>query len=141
MPSPRPHFVLRMLLPGAILAGAACATSPTGRPPEPPSAYSVQQELGQRDVIQAGQEYARNNSFLVAEATDAVELRPNYWRLRFGLADQPGRFLELEFDELARQVTRAREIDVLPGELLPEQGQGGSGTSVPGAGQGRTPIP
>ena len=140
MPSPRPRFVLRMLLPGAILAGAACATSPTGRPPEPPSAYSVQQELGQRDVIQAGQEYARNNSFLVADATDAVELRPNYWRLRFGLSDKPGRVLELEFDELARRVTRAQEIEIIPGEL-PEQSQGGSGSSVPGAGQGRTPVP
>ncbi len=140
MPPPRPHFVLRLLLPGAFLFGAACALGPTNRLPEPPQAYSVQQELGQRDIIQAGQEYARNNSLLVAEAREAVELRPNYWRLRFGLADQPGRLLELEFDELARQVTRAQEIDVIPGDL-PETGQGGSGTSVPAAGQGRVPIP
>lgn len=124
-----------------MLVGAACATSPTGRPPEPPSAYSVQQELGQRDVIQAGQEYARNNSLLVAQVGEAVEIRPNYWRLRFGLADRPGRLLELEFDELARQVTRAQEIEIIPGVLPDDQGQGGSGASVPAAGQGRGPIP
>ncbi len=131
-----------MLLPGVILVSAACATPPTGRSPEPPSAYSIQQELGQRDVIQAGEEYARNNSFLLAEAdSEAVELRPNYWRIRFGLADKPGRGLELEFDELARQVTSVREIEIIPGEL-PRPAEGGSGLGVPGAGQGRgVPAP
>ncbi|QSQ22977.1 hypothetical protein JY651_49145 [Pyxidicoccus parkwayensis] len=129
---PRPRLVLRMLLPGAILAGVACASQPTGRPPVPHSAYSVQLELGQRDVIQAGEEYARNNAFLLSESRDAVEIRPNYWRVRFGLANKPGRGLELEFDELARRVTRAQEIEILPGEL-PNPGQGGSGLSVPNA--------
>lgn len=139
MPSLRFRLVPRLFLAGAFLAGAGCATGPTNRLPEPPSSYSVQQELGQRDVIQAGQEYARNHSLLVAEAGEAVEIRPNFWRIRFGLSEQPGRLLELEFDELARQVTRAQEVEVIPGDLAPEA-QGGSG-SVPGAGQGRTPIP
>ncbi|MBZ4416318.1 hypothetical protein [Myxococcus sp. RHSTA-1-4] len=139
MAPPRPRFVLRFLLSGAVLAGAACATPPTGRQPQPPSAYTVQQELGQRDVIQAGEEYARNNSLLVAEAAEAVEFRPNYWRVRFQLADKPGRLLELEFDELARKVTRAQEIEVIPGQLPPE-GEGGEG-GVPGAGEGRSPVP
>ncbi|MCP3141787.1 hypothetical protein [Pyxidicoccus xibeiensis] len=137
---PSPYCaVFHVFLSGVVLAGAACA-GPTGRRPEPPSAYSVQQELGQRDVIQAGQEYAQNNSLLVAEASEAVELRPNYWRIRFALAEQPGRFLELEFDELARRVTQAREIEIIPGELPPGSAQGGS-EGVPAAGQGRGPIP
>jgi len=141
MPPPRLLLPLGCLLP-ALVAGLACGTTGTGRPPEPPSAYSVQQELGQRDVVQAGLEYARNNSLMLAEAREAIEIRPNYWRLRFGLADQPGRLLELEFDELARRVTRAQEIDILPGDLPNDAAQGGSGGGVPAAGQGnRGPIP
>lgn len=128
---------LRFLVPAAFLVGAACGTTPTGRPPEPPSSYAVQQELGQRDVVQAGQEYARNNAIVLAEAGEAVEIRPNYWRLRFALAEKPGRFLELEFDELARRVTRAQEIDVVPGQ---SGGTGGAGEAVP-SGQTRGPIP
>jgi hypothetical protein len=65
-----------------------------------------------------------------------VELRPNYWRIRFALADKPGRGLELEFDELARQITRVQEIEIIPGEL-PRPAEGGSGLGVPGASQGR----
>lgn len=141
MPPPRILLTFGSLVP-ALVAGFACSTTGTGRPPEPPSAYSVQQELGQRDVIQAGLEYARNNSLMVAEASEAIEIRPNYWRLRFGLSDQPGRLLELEFDELARRVTRAQEIDIVPGTLPDDAAQGGSEGGVPAAGQGsRSPIP
>jgi hypothetical protein len=132
-----PRFRIRFLVPAAFLVGAACGTTPTGRPPEPPSSYAIQQELGQRDVVQAGQEYARNNAIVLAEAGEAVEIRPNYWRLRFALADQPGRFLEMEFDELARRVTRAQEIDVIPDRLEgPDEGS----DAVP-SGQTRGPIP
>ncbi|NMO13435.1 hypothetical protein HPC49_08740 [Pyxidicoccus fallax] len=140
MVPPRLRLVPRYLLSGALLFGAACA-GPTNRLPQPPSAYAVQQEIGQRDVIQAGEEYARNNSFLLAEASEAIEIRPNYWRIRFGLADRPGRGIELEFDELARRITRAQEIEITPGALPAESAQGGSGVSVPNAGQGRVPIP
>lgn len=141
MSPPRPRLVLRVFLPGAILAGIACATPPSGKQPVPPSSYDVQLELGQRDVIQAGQEYARNNAIMIAEAgSEAVELRPNYWRIRFGLAEKPGRGLELEFDQLARRVTRAREIEILPGEA-PGATTGRTDESVPNASQGRGPIP
>ncbi|QDE85946.1 hypothetical protein [Myxococcus xanthus] len=133
------RIVPRFLLPGAILASMACATGPTGRPPVPPSSAAVQTELGARDVVQAGEEYARNNSLVLAEAGEAVEIRPNFWRIRFGLADQPGRILEVEFDELARRVINARELEVIP-ENPGDAALGGSG-SVPAAGQPRGPIP
>ncbi|WNZ61235.1 hypothetical protein QEG98_35920 [Myxococcus sp. MxC21-1] len=74
----------------------------------------MQTELGARDVVQAGEEYARNNALVLAETGEAVEIRPNFWRIRFGLADQPGRVLEIEFDELARRVINARELEVIP---------------------------
>ncbi len=137
MAPPRYRFSLCLLLPAGLLASAACGTTPTGRPPEPPSSYAVQQELGQRDVVQAGQEYARNNSIVLAEAGEAVEIRPNYWRLRFALADRPGRVLEMEFDELARRVTRAQEVDVIPDRI---EGAGEGSEAVP-SGQTRGPIP
>jgi len=132
------RIVPRFLLPGAILATMACATGPTGRPPVPPSSAAVQTELGERDVVQAGEEYARNNALVLAQSGEAVEIRPNYWRIRFGLANQPGRILEVEFDELTRQVTRARELEVIP------EGTGGAqggAAPVPAAGQPRGPIP
>ncbi|AKQ63540.1 hypothetical protein A176_000452 [Myxococcus hansupus] len=134
------RIVPRFLLSGAILASVACATGPTGRPPVPPSSAAVQAELGSRDAVQAGEEYARNNSLVLAEAGEAVEIRPNFWRIRFGLADQPGRVLEVEFDELARRVINARELDIIP-ENLGDSAVGGSGSSVPAAGQPRGPIP
>ncbi len=133
------RIVPRFLLPGAILATLACATGPTGRPPVPPSSAAVQTELGERDVVQAGEEYARNNALVLAQSGEAVEIRPNYWRIRFGLANQPGRILEVEFDELTRQVTRARELEVIP-ENTGGGAQGGA-APVPAAGQPRGPIP
>jgi hypothetical protein len=71
----------------------------------------VQAELGYRDVLQAGEEYARMQGYAVAGVHEAVELRPNYWRLRFGLADKDsGKLLSLEFDGASRSVVRQEVI-------------------------------
>ncbi|NTX03361.1 hypothetical protein HUA74_34005 [Myxococcus sp. CA051A] len=137
---PRSRTLRRLLLPAAILLGVGCV-GPTGRPPVPPSSASVQAELGERDVIQAGEEYARNNSFVLAQAGEAVEIRPNLWRIRFGLKDKPGRGVELEFDEIARRVTRAQEIEILPGSTTTPDNVPGRGEDVPSGGQGRGPVP
>ncbi|XXF77155.1 hypothetical protein P2318_29490 [Myxococcaceae bacterium GXIMD 01537] len=112
----------RVLLPAAWLA-AACA-GPTERPPQPPSAYTVQQELGQRDVLQAGAEYARLQGYQVAFAEgEAEEVRPNIWRLRFALAPKgSGKLLQLDFDEATRQVVKSQEIDIVPSAQPPGTG-------------------
>lgn len=95
------------------LSLSACATAPTGRPPEPPSSPTVQSELGYRDVLQAGAEYARMQGYSLADRSEAVEVRPNYWRLRFGLADKySGKWLNLEFDGASRSVVHE--------EIIPE---------------------
>lgn len=99
-------------------------------------------ELGERDVIQAGEEYARHTSEVLASGGEAVEIRPNYWRIRFGLKDRPGRGLELEFDELAQKVTRAQEIEIVPGSTTPPLIVPGKGEDVTSGGTpGRGPIP
>ena len=96
----------------AVLA-TACATTPTERPPQPHAPSTVQAELGHRDVIQAGEEYARRQGYALAERREAVEVRPNYWRLRFGLAEKnSGKVLHLEFDGASQAVVRE--------ELIPE---------------------
>jgi hypothetical protein len=47
----------------------------------------------------------------LAGVHEAVELRPNYWRLRFGLADKDsGKLLSLEFDGASRSVVRQEVI-------------------------------
>ncbi len=117
--APRRVLVSRVLLSAALL-GSACA-GPTGRPPQPDSApETVQRELGYRNVLQVGEEYARQQGFQVADAGEAVQVRPNIWRVRFALAERgSGKLLELEFDEVARQVIRAQEIEVVPSAPLP----------------------
>lgn len=92
---------------------AACAMGPTNRPPQPPSSPTVQAELGQRDVLDAGAEYARQQGYTLAGTPEVVELRPNYWRLRYGLADRhSGKVLSLEFDGASGSVVRE--------EIIPE---------------------
>jgi hypothetical protein len=84
----------------------------------PPASASVQAEMGERNVVDAGAEYARQNGLLLAEGGEAVRLRPNYWRIRFALPEEgSGKFLELEFDELAQRVTGSRRLDINPSYL------------------------
>ncbi|WNG61122.1 hypothetical protein F0U59_45255 [Archangium gephyra] len=78
--------------------------------PETPN--SVQNELGYTDVIRYGQEYATTSGYDVLEVTEAVETRPNYWRIRFGLAPRgSGKVLDVEFDEVQRQVVGSTEVE------------------------------
>jgi hypothetical protein len=112
---------LQLLLLLLLMAGA-CATSPTERPPQPPSSPAVQAELGYREVLQAGEEYARLQGYALAGPREAVELRPNYWRLRFGLAEShSGKLLDLEFDGTSRSVVRQEVIPEPVGEPVPSR--------------------
>lgn len=110
----------RFLLPAALL-GVACATPPSERPPQPPASASVQNELGDPQVLLAGAEYARQQGYEVsADAAQAVQLRPNIWRVRYGLAPRgSGKFLELEFDKGRGKVVREQEIEIVPSPLPP----------------------
>jgi hypothetical protein len=94
-----------------LLLAGACATTPTERPPQLPFSPAVQAELGYREVLQAGEESARMQGYTVVGMYEALELYPNYWRLRFGLADEDsGRLLSLEFDGASRSVVRQEVI-------------------------------
>ncbi|WP_375754633.1 hypothetical protein [Corallococcus exercitus] len=132
-----PRLFAAALLP-ALLAGVGCATGPTGRPPVPPSSQAVQEELGERNVVDAGAEYARQNGLVLAQSGEAVRIRPNYWRIRFALPEEgSGKFLELDFDELAQQVTGARRLDIssaqspIPRTSLPSEASPATGGSGP----------
>ena len=86
--------------------------------PEPPN--TVQQELGYNDIIRLGQEYAVSSGYEVAEPGEAVQVRPNYWRIRFGLAPRgSGRLLDIEFDEAQRQVVGTTEVGGAAGRGTP----------------------
>lgn len=117
----------RWFLP-AVLLGAACATAPSERPPQPPAPASVQNELGDPQVLLAGAEYARQQGYEVsADAAQAVQLRPNVWRVRFGLAPRgSGKFLELDFDKGRGQVVREQEIQIVPSATPPSSSTPGS---------------
>jgi hypothetical protein len=78
--------------------------------PEP--AHSVQQELGYNDVVRLSQEYATAQGYDVQDVAQAQRVRPNYWRVRFGLAPQgSGRVLDLDFDEAQQRVVGSTELD------------------------------
>jgi hypothetical protein len=86
--------------------------------PEPPN--SVQQELGYRDVVRIGQEYAVSSGYEVVEVAEAVQVRPNYWRVRFGLAPRgSGRLLDLEFDGAQQRVVGSTEVGGAAGRVTP----------------------
>jgi hypothetical protein len=86
--------------------------------PEPPNA--VQQELGYNDVIRLGQEYAVSSGYDVVEVAEAVQVRPNYWRIRFGLAPRgSGKLLDVEFDQAQRQVVGSTEVGGAAGRGTP----------------------
>ena len=105
----------------STLLGLGCATGETQARrmnPEPPN--TVQQELGYRDIVRMGQEYAMSSGYEVVEVAEAVQVRPNYWRVRFGLAPQgSGRLLELEFDGVERRVTGSTEVGGAAGRVTP----------------------
>jgi hypothetical protein len=86
--------------------------------PEPPN--TVQQEFGYRDIVRIGQEYALSSGYEVTEVAEAVQVRPNYWRVRFGLAPRgSGRLLDLEFDEAQRRVVGSTEVGGAAGRVTP----------------------
>ncbi|MGE6758534.1 hypothetical protein ACQKGO_11010 [Corallococcus interemptor] len=83
----------------------------------PPNSQSVRAELGERNIIEAGAEYSRQNAILLADSGDseAIRIRPNYWRIRFALPEEgSGNILALNFDELAQRVTGSRRLDITP---------------------------
>jgi hypothetical protein len=78
---------------------------------QPESPHVVQDELGYSDVIRLGQEYATAEGYEVAEVAEAVKVRPNYWRVRFGLAPRgSGKLLDLEFDGVQPRVVGTTEV-------------------------------
>ncbi|TSC29360.1 hypothetical protein [Corallococcus sp. Z5C101001] len=109
-----PRFLVAALLP-VLVAGVGCATGPTRRTPVPPSSPDVQAELGERNVVDSGAEYAHQNGLVLAKGSEGVRFEPNYWRIRFGLPQQgSGKLLDLQFDELAERVTGGRRLEINP---------------------------
>ncbi len=99
----------RSLLPLALALALGCAT--VGRPPapQPPPSPGVLQAMGYEDVVKVGQGWMEARGYR-AELTEATQLRPNYWRLRFGLAPKgSGRLLTLEFDGERREWVKTPE--------------------------------
>ena len=110
---------IALVLSSALLGIGCVGPTQEGRMrPETPN--SVQNELGYTDVIRYGQEYATTSGYDVLEVSEAVETRPNYWRIRFGLAPRgSGRLLDVEFDQAQRQVVGTTEVGGAAGRGTP----------------------
>jgi hypothetical protein len=111
---------LAALVLSSTVLGLGCAGETPARRMQPPPSYSVQNELGYTDVIQYGQQYAAAEGYELTEVAEAQEVRPNYWRIRFGLAPRgSGKLLELEFDEAQRRVVGTTEVGGAAGRVTP----------------------
>jgi hypothetical protein len=112
---------IAILLSSSILGGLGCATSTPERLPSPEPSVAVQRELGYREIVRIGEEYATSQGYEPARVEEAVEVRPNYWRVRFALAPKgSGRLLQLEFDETQRRVVKSTEVGGVAGKVVPE---------------------
>ena len=117
----------RALVLSASLLGAGCALQTSERRMVPDTAPSVQQQVGYSDVIRLSQDYAVAHGYEVMAVSQAEEVRPNYWRVRFGLGPKgSGKLLDLEFDEMQRRVVGTTELE--------DTATGGSGGTL-------SPIP
>lgn len=102
----------RLILTAALFMG--CVTP--DRPPLPrtPAPSTPQLASSYADAIQRSSQAAASLGY----ATDVQvmeQIRPNYWRVRFGMAEQgSGKFLDVYFDGQRREVVETREIDIKP---------------------------
>jgi hypothetical protein len=61
-------------------------------------------------VVKMGSDVARERGYLDAELQEALQVRPNFWRIRFALAPRgSGKFLNLEFDGVSRKLVKLEE--------------------------------
>ena len=119
--------VLALVL-SSVLPGVGCAVHVPERRMVPDSAYSIQQEVGYDDAIRLSHDYAVAQGYEVSDVAEATQVRPNYWRVRFGLAPRgSGRLMDLQFDPQRLRVVGATEVD--------DTATGGAGNT--GGGPGR----
>src|SRR5216683_2901374 len=95
----------------AIWVLGACATPQTlGTPERPPSAGEM--EMGYQEAVDLGHEYVAQQGHSDVELHGAEHVRPNIWRVRFGLAPKgSGRLLDLYFDGAKRTLLKSELTD------------------------------
>src|SRR3712207_3098905 len=105
-------------VPVALLAAAGCAGIGE-RPPRPqtPPSMGVMTAMGYNDVVQLGSAWASAQLGENARFQEASELWPNYWRLRFGLADD--RLVDVYFDGARRSIIRTEEVTGVTARMSP----------------------
>ncbi len=114
------HSAVVIFLSSALL-GLGCAAQTPERLPSPEPSPAVQREMGYREIVRIGEEYAVAQGYEPSRVEEAVELRPNYWRVRFALAPKgSGKLLQLEFDGARRQVVKSTEVGGVAGKVVPE---------------------
>jgi hypothetical protein len=102
--------VVALVLSAALLE-AGCAVSTPERRMVPDLPPSVQQEVGYDDAVRLSHDYAVAQGYEVADVAEATQVRPNYWRVRFGLAPRgSGRLIDVAFDAERRRVVGATEV-------------------------------
>jgi hypothetical protein len=108
------------LLLASALLGVGCATQTPERRAGPEPSVAVQRELGFQEIVRFGEDYAEQQGYQVAEVQEAIEVRPNYWRLRFDVMPKGKRLqLVLEFDESQRRVVKSTEVGGVAGQVVP----------------------
>lgn len=95
----------------AVLALAACVTPDRqplsrSRPPNP-----AELSLNYQEAIAATGNAATSAGYEISDLRVLEQVRPNYWRVRFGLAPKgSGRLLDVYFDGGRHEIVKTEEV-------------------------------
>lgn len=111
---------LRFVLMLAAMGVLSCATISPGtadRRTGPPSAG--ERVLNNQEAVAFSTAAIERDGYVSAEVHSVEQLRPNYWRIRFGLAPRgSGRLLEVYFDGAEQRLVKSTELEGVKGEIL-----------------------
>ena len=100
----------------ALLAIIGTSCSAPDRPPLPPAQPLSTAELAfnYQDAVEVSGEAAAAAGYERGDVRSLEQVGPNYWKIRFGLADNgDGRVIDIYFDGARREVVSTKEVDVV----------------------------
>lgn len=101
-----------VLLVTLMMCGGCVATAdapPRSRPPTP-----TEITMGYREAVDLASRWTEKNGYSGAQLSDARQIGPNLWRVRYGLAPRegkPSRWLDLTFDGTRGELLKHEEVD------------------------------
>jgi len=79
---------------------------------------SAERSQGYQEAVDMSQEYVSRQGRADAKFASAEQVKPNLWRVRFGLAPEgSGRVFDVYFDGTRREIIKSEEVSGIRGTL------------------------